>query len=341
MKLQEHVPLVPLTTFHIGGPARFFTEAQTIEEIMHALAFARERPLPIFVLGGGSNVLVADEGVDGVVLKVAMRDIQFESDGGDTLLVAGAGARWDDVVDSACVKGIFGIENLAGIPGTIGGAVVQNIGAYGAELANVFEYADVIDLRTGENKRITRSDAMFAYRTSFFKEQRAYVIARAALRFARGATPNISYPDIASRHTLGESLDTPSDIVRAVRAIRLKKFPKNAEEGTAGSFFKNPIVSRELADSLARRFPGLVVFPNENGMVKISLAWVLDKALSLKGFSIGGARLYEEQPLVIVARSGATAGEVDALAREVAGKVFIKIGIKIEREVEYVGEVEK
>lgn len=339
--LTSHVPLAPFTTLGVGGTARFFVSAQSVEEITEALAFARENSLPIFVLGGGSNIVIADDGFDGVVLKVAMCDIQFESTGGDTLLVAGAGTRWDDVVDSVCAKGIFGIENLAGIPGTVGGAVVQNIGAYGAELANVFEYADVIDLMTGENRRITRPIATFAYRTSFFKEQRAYVIARVALRLARSATPNISYPDIARRHTFGELLDTPSDIARAVRAIRLKKFPKNAEEGTAGSFFKNPIVSRELADSLAKRFPGLAVFPNEDGMVKISLAWILDKILSLKGFSVGGARLYEEQPLVIVARSGATAEEVDALAREVAERVFKKIGINIEREVEYIGEVEK
>ncbi|MEK7553974.1 MAG: FAD-binding protein, partial [Patescibacteria group bacterium] len=130
--MKENVPLASLTTFHIGGPARYFTEAQSVEEVKETLAFARANSLSVFVLGGGSNLLVPDGGVDGVVLKMAMRDMNFESDGADTLLITGAGASWDGVVDAAGEKGIFGVENLAGIPGTVGGAVVQNIGAYGA-----------------------------------------------------------------------------------------------------------------------------------------------------------------------------------------------------------------
>ena len=339
--MKENVPLAPLTTFHIGGPARYFIETKSVEEVKEALAFARANSLSVFVLGGGSNLLVPDGGVDGVVLKMAMRDINFESDGADTMLIADSGASWDGVVDAVGEKGMFGIENLAGIPGSLGGAVVQNIGAYGTELANVFEYADVIDGATGERRRITRASAAFAYRTSFFKEHRGYVIVRVALRLAQSAMPNISYPDLARMHASGEPLATPADIARAVRAIRAKKFPQNLKEGTAGSFFKNPIIPRELADSLARRFSGLPLFPQADGRVKISLAWLLDKALSLKGYAKGRVRLYEGQPLVIVTRDGATAEEVDALAFEVSEKVFDATGIKIEREVEYVGDVER
>ncbi len=336
--MKEHVSLAPLTTLGVGGNARFFIEARTEKDIKDAIAFARRHTLPLFTLGEGSNVLVPDAGVEGVVLKIAIRDIRFEEQGESAVFDAGAGALWEDIVDDAGVREMFGIENLAGIPGSLGGAVVQNIGAYGAELANVFEYADVIDTTTSESKRIMLSEAAFAYRTSFFKEHRTCVIVRVALRLAQSAMPNISYPDLARSRASGEPLATPTDIARAVRAIRAKKFPQNSEEGTAGSFFKNPIIPRELADSLAQRFSGLPFFPQADGRMKISLAWLLDKALSLKGYAKGRVRLYEGQPLVIVTRDGALAEEVDALAREVAEHVLKATGIAIEREVETFGE---
>ncbi len=336
--MKEHVSLAPFTTFHIGGSARFFIEAHTEKDIEDAIALACKHGLPLHILGGGSNVLVPDTGVEGVVLRIALRDITCENDGDDMLLVAGAGALWDAVVDTVGARGIFGIENLAGIPGTVGGAAVQNIGAYGAELTNVFEYADSINSVTGEHRRFALSDAAFAYRTSFFKKHRACVITRVALRLTQSALPNFSYPDLARVHASGESLATPADIARIVRAIRAKKFPQGTEEGTAGSFFKNPIISHKLADSLAQKFPGLPVFPQQDSRVKVSLAWLLDHALSLKGFTQGRVRLYERQPIVIVTHAGATAAEVDTFAREIAARVLKMTGITIEREVETFGE---
>ncbi len=339
MNPKAHAPLGPYTTFHIGGPARFLIEAHTEKDIEDAVAFSREHRLPLYPLGGGSNVLVPDSGVDGVVLRVAFGGVVFENDDVGPLLIGGAGTPWEAVVDAAGERGIFGIENLAGIPGTLGGAAVQNIGAYGAELANVFSYADTIHRETGEHRRITQAEAALAYRTSFFKKHRAYIITRVALRFAQGATKNISYPDLMQKQAAGEPLATPTDIARAVRAIRAGKFPRSAEEGTAGSFFKNPIVTREQADSLTKRFPGLPTFPQENGGVKISLAWILDHALSLKGYEVRNVLLYEKQPLVIVARVGATAADIDALARDVTERVFEMTGIALEREVETFGGI--
>lgn len=331
-----HVSLAPLTTLGVGGTARFFIEAYTEKDIENAIALARRHTLPLFTLGGGSNVLVSDAGIEGVVLKMAMRDIIFKSDD-ETLLIAGAGTPWEDVVNSAGARGLFGIENLAGIPGTIGGAVVQNIGAYGAELKNIFEYADVIDSTNGSYRRITRVEAAFAYRTSFFKEHREHIITRIALRLAQHAKPNISYTDLARASAEGIPLTTPDEIARTVRAIRSKKFPCIPGEGTVGSFFKNPIISNELFASLARRFPDLPAFPQEQNGVKVSLAWILDHVLSLKGFTKGFVRLYEEHPLVLVARTGARATEVDAFAREIEERVFAATGIAIEREVEMLG----
>jgi UDP-N-acetylmuramate dehydrogenase len=339
MNPQEDVSLAVHTTFHIGGPARFFIEAHTEKDIEEAILFSHTHHLPLYPLGAGSNVLVPDSGVDGVVLRIALDDIAFEKDGDDTLLIAGAGASWDAVVDAVGVHGLFGIENLAGIPGTLGGAAVQNIGAYGAELSSVFEYADIIDAVTDEHKRITRAEAAFAYRTSFFKKNRTSIITRVALRFAPGTAPNLSYADLAKKKDSGEPLATPVEIANVIRAIRAQKFPHGGEEGTAGSFFKNPVLTRESTNALGERFPELPVFPQADGTAKISLAWLLDHALSLKGYAIGHVRLYEKQPLVVVANAGATAQEVNAFANDIAERVFQLTEITLEREVESFGEI--
>ena len=334
MTPRTDVPLAPLTTFHIGGRARFFIDAQTEEGIGEAVLFAQEKKLPLLVLGAGSNVLVGDDTIEAVVLRVTLADVEFQNEGDDTLCIAGAGASWDSVVDAVGARGLFGVENLAGIPGTLGGAAVQNIGAYGAELSQVFVYADTIHRITGVQRRVALHDAAFAYRTSLFKKDKDLLITRVALRFLPSTVANLSYPDLAKRQVAGESLATPAEIAREVRAIRAQKFPQGDEGGTAGSFFKNPIIARKLADSLSARFPGLPTFLQKNGEVKVSLAWVLDHVLALKGYEKGRTRLYEKQPLVIVARAGATATEVDALARDVAEKVFLATGILLEREVE-------
>ncbi len=337
MKCEEQVPLASFTTLGVGGKARFFVEAHSEKDIEEAVAYARAQGLPLYPLGGGSNVLVPDEGVDGVVVKVAMRDMVCTEENGELVLVAGAGAQWEDVVDTVVARGLFGIENLAGIPGTIGGAAVQNIGAYGAEFASVFAYADTIDCASGLSRRISLAEAAFGYRTSFFKKNRTHIVTRVALRFPTRGTPNIGYPDLLRAQAEGVPLSAPGEIASAVRAIRARKFPHGSVGGTAGSFFKNPVVSRELADTLTERFPGIPAFPQEEGMVKISLAWLLDHVLSLKGFAQGKARLYEKHPLVIVARAGAGAAEIDALAREVAERVRAATGMVIEREVETFG----
>lgn len=337
MNVHEHVSLAPLTTLGVGGTARFFIEAHTEKDIEDAIAFARQHTLPLFTFGEGSNIFVPDAGIDGVVLKMALRDIKMEEDDESILLDAGAGALWEEVVDTAGARGIFGIENLAGIPGSVGGAAVQNIGAYGAELSDVFEYADSINGTTGVKRRVARTEDAFAYRTSMFKKHRELIITRVALRLAKRAVPNIAYADLDRASAEGTPLSTPIEIAHAVRSIRALKFPRSVLEGTAGSFFKNPVIPRELADSLAQRFPGLPIFPQEEGRVKLSLAWLLDHALSLKGFTRGQVRLYEKQPLVIVARAGALAADVDALAALVTERVFTATGIRIEREVETFG----
>lgn len=330
MLVREDVGLAAHTTLGVGGPARAFTEVVSALEVREAIVEAKGRGLPVRVLGAGSNILVPDEGVLGVVLRLSGKELRWEGD----VLLADAGASWDDAVAEACAKGKWGIENLAGIPGTVGGAVIQNIGAYGAELSETFEYADTVRLDTGEEERVFRALDTFTYRDSVFKRERNRVIVRAAFRLRGNGVPNISYPDLARAKEAGISLSTPQDVARAVRSIREKKFPNASGSGTAGSFFKNPVLEASLADDIARRYPDLPRFLQPDGRVKISLAWLLDHALGLKGYARGFVRLYEKQPLVIVAELGASARDIDAFAEEIAARVRRAFAFELEREVE-------
>ncbi len=332
--ITSNVLLAPFTTLGIGGEARVFIDVASEEDLYIALVYAREKNLPLRVLGAGSNILVPDDGVAGIVIRLAFREIFFQEYDDGEFLVASAGALWEDVVDSATSRGLFGIENLAGIPGTLGGAVVQNIGAYGAEVSDVFEYADVIDKNTGEMKRITHADADFSYRSSFFKKHTELVIAKVSLRLASNAPLNISYPDLKRACSDGVKIDTPADVAHALRAIRSEKLPTNANEGTAGSFFKNPIISQEKSEELKKRFPDMPAFKQEDDNVKISLAWLFDHALSLKGYTCGNVRLYEHHPIVLITLKGATAKEVDTFANDIEQRALNELGITIEREVE-------
>ncbi len=334
MTVAENVILAPYTTFGIGGPAAAYLEVRTDDEIKAALAYARERGLCVRVLGAGSNLLVPDEGIKAVVLRIVPDEVSFEEKDSETLLITSAGLPWERAVDAAASEGLYGIELLAGIPGTIGGGAVQNIGAYGAELSAVFAYADTIDLRSGERRRVSREEAAYGYRTSYFKNHRELIITRVALGLSRTPRSAPDYPDIARARETGVPLGTPREIASAVRQIRRAKFPRLEEEGTAGSFFKNLVVRETQAAALKERFPELPVFPQEDGMAKVSLAWILDHALGLKGYAIGAARLFEKQPLVLVARRGASSADVDLLARDVQARVHAATGIMIEREVE-------
>lgn len=330
MTILENVVLAPYTTFRIGGKARYFAEAHAVEDIYAAIAFAREHRVSLRVIGAGSNLLVPDEGVNALVVRMCMQTVEIHDD----LLIADAGASWETVVDTAAAAQCFGIENLAGIPGTMGGAVVQNIGAYGTELAQVFMYADAIDARDGTERRITVADAAFGYRTSQFKTDRNLIIIRAALRVSQQGHPHLAYADLARAATSGMLMDTPANVVSSVRTIRAQKFPNLREEGTAGSFFKNPVLSKETGDELTARYPELPVYLHDEQRVKIPLAWILDHILSLKGYALGKARLFEKQPLVLVSQFGTSSHDVEALAAYVAKKVHDTCGITIEREVE-------
>jgi UDP-N-acetylmuramate dehydrogenase len=332
MTIEHNVPLAPLTTFHIGGSARFFVRVSTKEELAQALAYAKERELKVLILGGGSNMLIDDVGFNGLVIKIELMGVTIEHDKNGAIVVAGAGEGWEALVARAVEEKLWGIENLSGIPGTVGAAPVQNIGAYGCEIKDTLEWVEALDTETGGLLRLSREQCLFGYRSSIFKlNPGRLVVLQVALRLLEDGTPRLFYKDLAEVFQ-----DAPAPTLSAVRDavlnIRAKKFPDLSQEGTAGSFFLNPAVSKEKAAQLLERYPELPQFPAPNG-VKLSLAWLLDNALQLRGYSHGSARLFEKQPLVIVASGSNAFSDVVALKDEILQKVFETLEIELEPEV--------
>lgn len=338
MQIKENVPLAPYTTFGIGGPARFFATAESVEELKEALEFAKQKQLPVCLLGGGSNMLVSDKGWSGLVLKIELKGVEIAEDPSNTtkkILIAAAGESWDSTVERAVAESLWGLENLSGIPGTVGGAVVQNIGAYGAALSEVLVWAEVLDTRDGTTKTLTNAECLFDYRDSAFKHLPHFVVIRAAFNLSTTPKANVSYKDLAARFN-DSSLDIAA-IRAAVLEIRKGKFPDLALEGTAGSFFKNAIVGPSQAQALRERYPEMPLFDMpETAGVKVPLAWLLDKVLGLKGTRVGGARLFEKQPLVIVAQKRASSNDVITLAQKIKKEVQEKLQITIEEEVKII-----
>ena len=333
MTFRENIPLAKLTTFKLGGEVRGVASCGSIEDVKAALALSRERGLPWYVIGGGSNILASDKGFEGILIHITADEIHFDDSSDDTVLVtADAGAVWDEVVQEAVTRSLWGLENLAGIPGSAGGAPIQNIGAYGADVSNTLVWVEAFDTTTDTVRRFTHDECAFDYRDSLFKHTPSLIILRSAFKLSRAGAPQLDYTDLKKKVEAGAKLNTPLAIAETVRTIRAGKFPDLKVTGTAGSFFKNPTISNEAFVELQTHFPELPHYPAENG-VKISLAWILDHALNLRGFAQGHVRLFENQPLVIVAEQGATAHDVDQLALEVEKKVFDATGITLEREV--------
>ena len=337
MNISKNVKLAQYTTFKIGGSAKFFCIAKNEQDVIDAVDFAKKNNLKIMPLGGGSNILVSDKGFDGLVIKNEIMGIDTREDTGKTIISAGAGELWDDVVQFAVSKNLCGLENLSAIPGTVGAAPVQNIGAYGAEAGQFIYKVIVFDCTINKIVELDNRQCNFGYRNSLFKYHRhRYIILNVQFIFEHNAKSNISYKDL--KQYFKDKNDSPScaEVREAVIEIRKNKLPDWKKWGTAGSFFKNPIVSREKFLELKKQYPDLPGFEEASGNVKVSLGWILDKVCNAKGLKYKRASTYDKQALVIVSESGATAEEVVQLSLELINQVKDKTGITIESEVEWV-----
>ena len=343
MKIQENVPLAPFTTFGVGGPARWLVEAGTETEIVDAVAWARERSLPVFVLGGGSNLLVSDSGFAGLVLRVALKGIDSEEDAGCRLFRVAAGEDWDGFVARAVQENCAGVECLAGIPGTVGGTPVQNVGAYGQEVAETIERVRVLDLDSLSFREMPAADCGFAYRSSIFNStaKGRFLVVRVDYRLAPGGRPNLRYADLQKVFPAG-SEPSLTEVAAAVRRIRRSKgmllVDGDDDCRSAGSFFKNPIVSTgyfaDLAAKLKQEPPH---YPAGADQVKLPAAWLLEKAGFAKGFSMGRAGISSRHTLALINRRGATAVELLALRDVIVAGVETKFGIALQMEPVLVG----
>ena len=327
-------PLHRHTTLNVGGEAEYFVAVKDKTEAVSAVTTALEKNLPITILGGGSNVLVSDSGIKGLVVKNKITGITSEQSGDNILVTAGAGEVFDDLIAHTVAKGWWGLENLSHIPGTVGATPVQNVGAYGVEIADVLVSLTAIDTRTGEERVFSAPECEFWYRRSFFKSAlgRHYFITSVTFKVQSEANPQIAYRDL-ERYFKDQTDYDLEHIRAAVIDIRSTKFPDWSVLGTAGSFFQNPIVTPTVYTELKSRYPELPGYEQTDGVVKLPLGWILDKIVGLKGLRVGNVGMYENQALVLVNYGGATAAEITAFAESIQEKVAAATGIEIEWEV--------
>lgn len=346
MKLNENVSLAPYTTFGVGGPARYFTEATTERDIRDAVDFVQSRQIPLFVLGGGSNLVVSDSGFSGLVLKIALRGIDESAAQGKRLLQAGAGEDWDTFVAHAVSENCAGLECLSGIPGTVGATPVQNVGAYGQEVADTITAVHALDLTNGLVRELTPAQCGFAYRTSIFNtvERNRFIILSVRFALEQNGAPGIKYRDLQNVFS-GKPTPSLAEVRKAVREIRHSKAMLIVEGDedcrSAGSFFKNPVVTAaKFADVEAiaiSRDVKLPSFPAAQGHVKIPAAWLVEQSGFDKGFSKGPVGISRRHSLAIVNRGGATAADIVALKTEIHRAVAGQFGIELTAEPVFVG----
>jgi UDP-N-acetylmuramate dehydrogenase len=344
MQLRENVPLGSRTTLGVGGPSRWFVEARNEDELREAVDWVQSRNLPLFVLGGGSNLVVSDEGFPGLTLHVALRGIEHTEDG---IFDAAAGEEWDGLVTRTVSTNCAGVECLSGIPGTVGGTPVQNVGAYGQDVSETIVSVRAFNIPTGEFVEFSNSDCQFAYRRSRFNTTDAgsFIVTRVRFALMPQGHPKIEYLDLKKYFEGRTSLPSLQETRDAVRAIRHRKamliVEGDEDSRSAGSFFKNPVVSATTFERIAEQVRPQGVtppsYPAENGRVKIAAAWLVEQSGLSKGFSLGPVAISRRHALAIVNRGGAKAQDVLALKNLIQARVRDKFGIELKPEPVFVG----
>ncbi|MFM4703830.1 UDP-N-acetylmuramate dehydrogenase [Aeromonas bivalvium] len=332
MKLTAHADLSALNSFSLAARCRWLAELTRLDELPSLVATPEWQGQPRLILGGGSNLLFTCD-FEGLVIHNRLRGIQVEDGGDHWLLQVAAGESWHELVCHTLAQGMPGLENLALIPGTVGAAPVQNIGAYGVELASFCRHVDTFNWHSGQQERIPAEACRFGYRDSIFKHdyQESHLITAVGLALPKAWQPVLGYGPLGAL-----AAPTPQAIFETVCATRMAKLPDPAVLGNAGSFFKNPVVSAARADLLKERWPTLPVYPAGEGQAKLAAGWLIDQC-GLKGFAIGGAQVHGQQALVLVNRGGATAAELIALAAHVRDAVQQRFGVLLEHEVRFMG----
>ena len=348
-RLEEHKLLAPFTTFAIGGPARWFFQANSEDDVVEATAWAHHREIPLFVLGGGSNLLVADAGFNGLVLRVDLHGTSVDPglSTSHKIYRAAAGEDWDSLVQRTVDQNCAGVECLAGIPGTVGGTPVQNVGAYGQEVSSVIDRVRAFALEDRVFVELTAAECAFAYRSSRFNstDRGRFLVTRVDYRLQVDGPPSLRYPDLQraiAEHLSPGAQPTLRQVAALVRNIRQSKGMLLVEGDpdcrSAGSFFKNPIVAKsrltQIAAAAAKEPPHYPVglAPELAATVKIPAAWLIEQSGLPKGHALGDAAISSRHTLALVNRGKATAAEILALAAQITAAVHDKFGISLELE---------
>ena len=349
LMILENAPLAPCTTLGVGGPARFLIKAATEEQVLEGLQFARNLGCPVFVLGGGSNIVVSDSGFPGLVIKMELSGIKEEDHG---RISAAAGEEWDRFVSHSVERNLAGVECLSGIPGTVGGTPVQNVGAYGEEVSDVIVGVRVLDRDSCSIEDLSCTECRFAYRASIFNSvfKDRYIVLRVDFALRPNGEPRITYQDL-QRHFDGKTtFPTLGGVREAVLRIRKSKGmvlqAQDPDSRSAGSFFKNPVLSPENASVIEERAraQGLLKqgeriprFTAPSGQEKLPAAWLLERAGFSRGHRSGRAGISTKHSLALVNCGGATAGEILDLMQSIQARVRTLFGIELQPEPVFVG----
>lgn len=358
MKILENEKLSQYTTFRTGGSVDFLIKVKNVDDVLSALEFIKKNKLEFKILGGGSNILATDNHFNGTVIKIENKGIKFYG----RKVICEAGEDWDNFVKKTVDNKLSGLENLSAIPGTVGGAVYGNIGAYGVEIKDTLEWVEALDLKSllknkKDIKRFSNSECKFSYRNSFFKTKKGknFLIIRACFKLKSPTNKNLNlwYKDLRDRFSnKNEKKLNLKNIRKAIIEIRKDKLPDIKEYATAGSFFKNPILKKSEYQELLKKYPNLPSYQTENknkvkinkNKVKVPLAWIIDKICNLKGYKNGSIETYKNQALVIVSKlkseampskKDLTTQNISDFADHIAKIVKEKTNIEIEREVEF------
>lgn len=347
MQLQENVALAPMTTIKVGGPARYFVEARTIGEVSEAVGFAEAKQLPLFVLGGGSNLVISDDGWPGLVLKIGISGIEERSESGNLMFEVGAGEDWDKLVARVVARKCAGVECLSGIPGSVGGTPVQNVGAYGQEVSETIESVLVFDTRDHQIREMCNEACGFSYRTSIFNtsERGRFIILGVTYALTPGGAPRVQYADLKRYFAGWSQPPTVAETREAIRQIRASKgmliSPGDDDCRSAGSFFKNPIVSSEQYQELSRRAATknlqIPSYPALDAQKKVSAAWLVEHSGFSKGYGDGPVGISRKHTLALVNRGQATAAEIIAFKQQIQQRVDDIWGVRLEPEPVFVG----
>ncbi|NIE73816.1 UDP-N-acetylmuramate dehydrogenase [Pantoea sp. Ap-967] len=330
---QEWVSLKPFNTFGIDVKARYFAQVHDDDEVREALARAQRMGVAVFVIGGGSNLLLSRD-VDALVLHMASRGRRVLSDDGERLVVeAEAGEPWHPFVQWSLAQGFCGLENLSLIPGTVGAAPMQNVGAYGVEIKDVFAGLTALDRETGELRDFSLAECAFGYRDSLFKRAPGrWLILRVRFALSHSLQAHLDYGPVRQR-LVEQGVEQPSAqaISEAICSIRREKLPDPAELGNAGSFFKNPVVAAEQVERIRAQYPNVVAYPQADGQVKLAAGWLIEQA-GWKGYREGDAGVHRLQSLVLVNYGQASGAQVHALAQRIQADILARFGVALEME---------